>query len=197
MNGVSSDTAQNDNPLEQALLAEYNACQLEANASGSYVFQSGVIYFVTALTLAGTAINYLINGGVYRCVLIILFGALSIAALCAWKNYAARQRFIRNVMYDRMRMIEKELGLRKNLYVHFLDEASEDTYKNETWLPLEETERTTLWEKYANNPGRKPRGFQWVEKLARVAIIAWVILMLLVILLEVSRHFGLFLFIVK
>ncbi len=195
MNGISSETAQKHKPSEHALLGEYQACQVEANASGSYVFQSGIIFFVTTLTLAGAAISYLINadGGAYRCVLLILLGAFSIAALFAWKNYARRQHFVRDVMYYRMRMIEKELSLRKNLYVHFLDEASKDTYDNEAWLPLKKAERKTLWEKYADNPGRKPRGFKFVEKVAWFAIIAWAILMLL----EVSRHFGLFSLIVN
>jgi hypothetical protein len=190
MNGISSETAQRDKPSEQALLAEYGACQSEANASGSYVFQMGSIFFVTTLALAGTAISYLIKayGGAHRLAIVILLGIFSIAALVAWKNYADRQHFIRDVMYDRMRMIEVELGLRKNLYVHFLDEASKDTYENETWLPLEKTERTTLWGKYANHPGRKPRGFQLVKKVTWFAIIAWVVL----ILLEVSRYFGCF-----
>ncbi|MCK4388213.1 MAG: hypothetical protein KAW00_05515 [Dehalococcoidia bacterium] len=192
MNRTPPETAQKDKPSEQALLAEYEACQLEANASGSYVFQSGVIYFVTTLALAGTAISYLINadGGAYRCVLVILLGVFSILALRAWKNYAARQHFIRDVMYDRMRMIQRKLSLRKDLYVHFLDEASKDTLYNKAWLPLGNAERKTLWERYADNPGRKLRGFKWVKWVVWSAIIAWVILMLLVILLEVSRHFG-------
>jgi len=193
MNGTSSETAQKDRPSEQALLAEYGACQSEANASGSYVFQMGSIFFVTTLALVGTAISYLIktDGGAYRLVLVILLGVFSITALVVWKKYANRQHFIRDVMYYRMRMIERELDLRKNLYVHLLDEASKDTYGDETWLPLEKTERTTLWKKYVNHPGRKPRGFQLVRRVAWFAIIAWGVL----ILLEVFRYFGCFSFI--
>ena len=85
-------------------------------------------------------------------------------------------------------MIERKLDLRKNLYVHFLDEASKDTYGNKIWVPLEKTERTTLWGEYANHPGRKPRGFRLVKKVAWFAIIAWGAL----IVLEVSRYFGCF-----
>ena len=173
-------------PSEEALLAEYEACQLEANASGSYVFQSGIIFFVTTLTLAGVAISHLINaeGGLYRCALIILLGVFSIVALFAWKKYANRQRFIRDVMYERMHMIEKELGLRKNWYVRFLDEVTKDTYKNEGLLPLEEAE--TLWRKYAKHPGRKPRGFKLVDKIAWIAIIAWVVLIILEVVIYLS-----------
>jgi len=171
----------NQTPSEQALLVEYEACQHEASASGSYGWQSGIIFFVTTLALAGTAISYLINTetSLHRLVVIIILGIFSIVVLHAWKKYANRQRFIRRIMYNRMRLIERELGLRKNLYVDFLDEATKDNYKSEKWLPLEEIERETLWEKYHSDSGRGPQGFKWIAWVARFAIGAWIILVIL------------------
>ena len=116
----------------QALLVEYQACQQEANAAGSYGWQSGIIFFVTTLTLAGAVVTgvFRMETTWYRFLLINTLGIFSIASLFAWKMYCNRERFIRRVVYDRMRMIETILGMRKNLYVDFLDHATDKNWKS-------------------------------------------------------------------
>ncbi len=172
-------------PSEQALLAEYKVCQHEASASGSYGWQSGIIFFVTTLTLAGAVITGLANANasLYRLLLITILAAFSITLLCAWKKYASRQQFIRKIMYARMRVIEGKLGLRKNLYVDFLDNATEDetenNWKNEKWLPLTKAERGKLRDDYPKHFRTKPQGFKWITWVAWAAIIAWVVIILL------------------
>ena len=173
-----------EKPSEHALLVEYQACQHEASATGSYSWQSGIIFFVTTLTLAGVAITLLARAdtSLYRFLVIFALGAFSITLLYAWNTYLSRQHLIRNIMFDRMRMIEKQKGLRKNLYVDFLDKATENDWKSEKWSPLEENERKMLWEKYRKDPGRKPRGFKWVSWVTWAAIIAWVVVLVLTLL---------------
>ena len=88
----------------QAWLVEYQTCQQEVNATGGYSFQSGIIFFVTTLTLAGIVITGVIKLEVswYRLLLVCTLGLLSITSLYAWDRYTKRLQFIRRVVYDRM-----------------------------------------------------------------------------------------------
>lgn len=168
-------------PSEQALLAEYQACQDEAGGASSWSWQSGIVFFVTTLTLAGTIIYGLLNtsSSPYRLTLIIILGIFSIVLLYVWIRYLTRQHLIRRVMFYRMEEIERELGLRKGLYVSFLDETLKDN-------PLDKNEKNRLLEKFGKTKGRKPQGFKLTRWVALLAIIAWVILILIEILIYFS-----------
>ena len=118
----SNQVEQNINGRVQALAAEYQACQNEAAGAAGWSWQSGLIFFVTSLALAGAIISVLVNTNFswYRLVLIISLGIFSIFLLLVWERYLLRQNFIRLVMFYRMEQIERELSLRKNLYCFFL-----------------------------------------------------------------------------
>ncbi len=174
----------------QALLAEYKVCQQEASDCVHASWQSGLVFFVTTLTLAGAIIYGLLSTSTswYRLTLIIILGIFSISLLFVWKQYLTRQHLIRRVMFHRMENIEKELDLRKCSYVQFIDHSNEinwNNWKNGEWQPLREIERKQLWEKYNKEPGRGPKGFILTIWVARAAIIAWVIFIVLEILIKV------------
>lgn len=136
-------------PSEQALLTEYQTCQQEADNTGSYTFQSGLLYFVTALTLAGAVIGISMNVSIslHRLLLVFILGVFSIGLLYAWKKYTKRLQFIRDVNFERMVTIEKKLKMSKELQIRFLDEATSKDWRNQKWLPLEEEDRKFLWNK--------------------------------------------------
>ena len=165
----------------QALLTEYQVCQQEASLCVQVSWQSGVIFFVSALALAGVVISALINSdyNLYRLLFIVGFGVFSIFLLVVWNKYLARQNFIRRVMFYRMGMIERILDLRKNLYVSFLDETLEDN-------PLGADEQSQLSTKFCNDSGRRPQGLKWTRFVLRATIAAWGIL----IILELIQYFS-------
>jgi hypothetical protein len=172
-----------ETPSERALLAEYEVCQREASDCVHASWQSGIVFFVTTLTLAGTVIYGLLNTDVstYRLIIVMVLGFFSIAILCVWMRYLTRQHLIRRIMFDRMVNIEKELNLRKSSYVRFVDYATEEDWndwENGKWFPLKEAERKQLWAKYINESGRRPQGYALTIWIARSAIIAWGIFML-------------------
>jgi hypothetical protein len=159
---------------EQAQLAEYQVCQTEAAGAVSWSWQSGLIFFVTTLALAGAIISGLVNADFtwYRLVLIIGLGVLSILLLHAWKRYLFRQNFVRLVMFYRMGKIENNFGLRKNLYMHFLDDKIENDLLNND-------ERATLRQRFWTHPGRKPQGLKWTMRVVNTVMIAWIVFMIL------------------
>ncbi len=178
-----------EEPSERALLKEYEVCQQEASDTGSYSWQSGLIFFVTTLALAGAVITGLINAEVspYRLLLIMGLGGFSITLLLVWKKYLIRQNFIRKVMFHRMKKMERKLGLRKGLYVSFLDE----TLKNN---PLNNKERTELLEEFRGNRGRRPQGLAITMRVVHIAIITWVLLIALELLIFLCHPCREFLF---
>jgi Ca2+/Na+ antiporter len=178
----------NEKPSEQALLAEYEVCQREASDCVHASWQSGIVLFVTTLTLAGTVIYGFLNTDVstYRLMIVMVLGVFSIALLYVWVRYLTRQHLIRRIMFYRMEKIEKELNLRKSSYVRFVDHATEENWgdwKNGKWFPFKEAERKQLWEKYNKESGRGPQGYTLTTVMAWFAITAWGIFMLSEILI--------------
>ena len=163
--------SQNEIPdwQRQAWLAEYQVCQREASDAVSSSWQSGIIFFVTTLALAGTAISGLLSTETspYRLLLTALLGAFSVILLLTWKRYLTRQHLVRRVMLHRMQAIEKRLNLRKCSYVSFLDETIEDN-------PLTEEEKAGLLKNFCKDSGRKPQGFKITISVIRWLIGAWV-----------------------
>ncbi|MGD9116706.1 MAG: hypothetical protein PVJ61_05970 [Dehalococcoidia bacterium] len=177
-----------DKPSEQALLAEYAVCQREAGDCVHASWQSGLVLFVTTLTLAGTVIYSLLNtnANVYRLIIVLVLGGFSITLLIVWIRYLTRQHLIRRVMFHRMVEIEKELNLRKSSYVTFVDSAKKEDVKDwedGKWFPLVEEAGKKLWGKYQNEPGRGPQGYKLTKRMAFLAIIAWGIFILSEILI--------------
>jgi hypothetical protein len=173
----------NEKPSEKALLAEYEVCQREASDCVHASWQSGIVLFVTTLTLAGTVIYGFLNTdtSTYRLMIILILGFFSIALLYVWIRYLTRQHLIRRVMFHRMAEIEKELNMCKSSYVHFVDHAQEgnwDDWEDGKWSPLKATERNQLWNKYNKESGRGPKGYALTTLMAWFAITAWGIFIL-------------------
>ncbi len=178
-------TQQNEKkPSEQALLAEYQVCQREASDAVSSSWQSGIILFVTTLTLAGTIIYGLLNtnASIYRTMLIFILGIFSVTLLIVWKKYLTRQHFVRRVMFHRMQEVERDRELRKCLYVSFLD----GTLKDEN-NPINQNERTKLLESFGQDAGRKPKGFKLTILVVKLAIWAWITIMILELIILIPR----------
>ena len=94
-------------------------------------------------------------------------------------------------MFHRMREIERVIGLLcKNLYVSFLDSTLED----EDAAVLSTKEKAMLLKKFEKNRGRGPKGFTLAMWIARSAIIAWIILIVIEILIYISPGVRLWLF---
>jgi len=165
---------ESEEPTEDALLREYQTCQQEATLCVQASWQSGLIFFVTTLALAGAIISGLVNTDFtwYRLFLIVGLGIVSIILLLVWDQYLLRQNFVRLVMLYRMEQIERRLGLRKNLYTRFLDE----TIKNN---PLSDSEQAGLKEEFWKHQGRKPKGLNLTRRVLRIAIGAWILFMIL------------------
>ncbi len=173
-----------EEPSEQALLTEYQVCQKEACECSQATWQSGVIFFVTALALAAAIISRITSAdyNIYRLFLIAVFGTFSIVLLIVWDKYIIRQNFIRWVMFHRMEMIERQLKMRKNLYTSFLDETLKD-------CPLSKEDQNRLTNIFGKRHGRKPQGLKWTRLTVWVTIAAWALFMIWELIVFLSPSF--------
>jgi hypothetical protein len=125
-NVTSSELIQNEEPSEESLLKEYEACQSHNNSLGNQAWISiSIIITVNILLLGQVIYNIMLKSfpitGYANLVLVTLLGLVMIFILIIFKLWDKRIDFLTWMNYDRMREIEMRLGMWKNWRVRGLD----------------------------------------------------------------------------
>jgi len=115
---------------EEILLKEYQTCQQNINTTASrYWITVGIfIGMNTALWAAivykTTSIKFTCNiewGWIIIPILVTVFGGVMIFIVKYLGRWLDRVNWLMRIKYSRMREIEKELGMRANIYIDSLD----------------------------------------------------------------------------
>ena len=117
--------ALSDTPVE-VLLKEYELCTSDANHLEEVIWTTAGVLFTASLAgvgvLGGTIPD---NPTPYDYLLRVGISLVSIIFLWCWKTIASRWYSIQRMMYYRIIEIEEELGMYKERYVSYLDNAIE------------------------------------------------------------------------
>ena len=114
-----------DIPSEQALLAEYQACQAHNNAlSTEFWAVTGIMTSISAALLGGSLYTVISNSNsitISTEAIIPILGLGMVVILGAVVIWLKRIQIIERVHHHRMREIEESLPMEKNWLVHGLD----------------------------------------------------------------------------
>lgn len=115
-----------DTPSEQALLAEYQACQRHNDSAGNQIWVSITIMITVNLAVLGLVlINLILTSGPAegggRLIIVLLISLLMIYILLLFQKWNIRTDFINKLNWERMRQIEEVMHMLKNWRVHGLD----------------------------------------------------------------------------
>ena len=163
-------------PSEQSLLHEYTEANAAVLANAQRSWQAVSIF--SGLSVVGLVViaRELIardiekhNWHLFFAVLTV--GLISTLILAAWWLVYRRQLWLGEILYFRMREIEINLRLRRNIYVHTLDRWEERS-QLPWWQALTPEERSTL-ERLAQDMGRPPRVKDAMRLLIFGASLGW------------------------
>jgi hypothetical protein len=118
---------------EEVLLKEYEICQKSISTDASrYWVVVGIFIGINTALLGAIAYKIAYNNlGHYRGfewivpTLVTIFGIGMIIIITRLKLWATRVNWLIRIKYHRMQEIESELGMRANIYIHYLDEWKE------------------------------------------------------------------------
>jgi hypothetical protein len=116
---------------EDILLKEYEVCQQHLNTMMSHHWVLLGVFMPVSTALLGVVPYILWNFSKPQWLIIPLGVGVSIILFCLWR-YFKRVNAMISVDYFRMREIEAELGMLKNLYVHELDHWNPPKLDNAT-----------------------------------------------------------------
>ena len=154
----------NDTPQRDALLAEYQACQQEANASGGFIWYSASVLFAAAL--AGLfLLPFPSEETRWAEPMFLTLLTLGVwIGLWAWWIMTDRHAFIRNLMFMRQGQIEQRLpGVLKSTAVSAVDSLR---------LPQGASqELTNLFNSFSRRPHRP--ALPWLRGVAVGIAILW------------------------
>jgi len=124
-------------PSEQALLTEYQACQNDNSYSAqSYWTMAAIFIGISSALLGGFLYGLIQNTKLLRallqevipndalpqawalCVIVTVVGGVVIAILYFLRRWLRRVAFLQQINFERMRDIERQLGMWKNWRVH-------------------------------------------------------------------------------
>jgi hypothetical protein len=178
-----------DRQRQEVLLKEYEVCQQDETAVGARAWQAtAVLLPVVAGGLAYASWSDKIQNAVTNWDLVIL-ACFYISVIVSWMVIVYRQVRQQRIAYFRMQEIEWDLGMRKNLYAHWLDHWSN-----------REQPSGTLEELHRELPGmrwdwmriwrwrwrwRWGRGYAAMMRIGLFAIVGW----LAILALELAK-FG-------
>jgi len=135
----------NKKPLEEALLAEYEACEQDNNASPSvYWTMAGIFIGISSAMLGGLIYGVMANNELFQTlfevismkqittngdprqilmlgIIILILGSVIVFILYFLKGWLRRISFLQQINFERMREIELELGMWKSWRVHGID----------------------------------------------------------------------------
>lgn len=132
-----------DNPSEQFLIAEYQACQTHNGSINSQQWVSITLMITVNLVILGQVItNLVLTGNPYegheKLILVLLISILMIYILLLFQKWNVRNDFVAKLNWERAREIEKTKHMLKNWRIHGLDNMKEgksnDEVDNIPWL---------------------------------------------------------------
>jgi hypothetical protein len=159
---------------EDALLAEYAAAQEHVGVINTVQWQSAAIVLGGALAGAGLLATLNVTDWQDALVVMVACGGLVLVILLwflIWRRHAAAQRAIQN----RMRDIERPLGLRRNIYIDILRQRNWAQVP-QYWQDLTDSEREKL------GSGGDYRTLPWPPGQLAVGLVALVVIALLIFL---------------
>jgi hypothetical protein len=139
----------------ESLLEEYRSAHQFVIAMHGHTWQIGGILIVASLGVFALLAERS-TGSIKGLVLSFFAGGFSSILLIAWYSIMERISFFIEVSYHRLREIEIELGLRRNLYIHCLDNPDDFS-----WGYLSEAEKKNLARIQADiQTAKRKLGFQ-------------------------------------
>jgi hypothetical protein len=134
-----------DGPSEQALLIEYRACQHENNAiETSYWTMASIFIGISSALLIGLIYSVFANQELLQVLLkqlsgerleihffqtlILVVGMLIVLLLSVIRLWLRRVNFLQQINSERMRDIERQLGIWKSWRVHGVDHWNIENY---------------------------------------------------------------------
>jgi len=191
----------------QALLVEYQACQHDNNASGSsYWTLTGIFIGFSSVLLGGLVYGLLQNNELLQTLLLevklspqilallviaIVVGGVVIAILCFLRRWLRRVGFLQQINFERMRDIERELGMWKSWRVHGVDHWTSNRFDNSV-LPndsarLLEYRDVNFWQHWRNR-ARYEQSSRWhYDGIFGGLIFLWSFVVLSVLFLTLVR----------
>jgi len=187
-------------PSEQALLTEYQACQHNNSSLGSTYWTLASIFIgISSAIFVGVLYAILSNTELLRAFLhidgdtgyteiikavqitITILSIFMFLLLVSLRLWLRRFRFLQQVDFDRMREIERQLGMWKSWRVHGIDHwegshfdktiSSED---NERLLNYKGPKWWSYWKKHARS------GSLYYDWVFRILLFVWLLPILLV-----------------
>jgi len=114
---------------EEVLLKEYELCQTETDTnSANYWTVSGIFIGISTALLGTMAVGIISAKDFNKWILLILVSIFGLAVFffhAVIREWLKRVTFLNDIDYNRMREIEKELGMRKSGLVWGLDNWKE------------------------------------------------------------------------
>jgi len=121
---------------EDVLLKEYEICQQHINSIASrYWLTVGIFMAINTALLGGAAFSIIAENEPVTIAnlkwLVLVLGSGMIYIVMMLMRSLKRINFVIHVHFDRMREIESELGMFKNLRVHGIDHLADDDFDND------------------------------------------------------------------
>jgi len=165
-------------PSEEALLAEYEACEDYVSSAASRDWQAAGIIWAAAL--AGLFLTAFAGNGRASVTITTFIAFIVIATLWLFWAMVKRMVFLQKACMQRMREIEVKLGLRRSIYLYVLDNwrTREST---EYWEHLTQDEKSNLEKNYLQQGQGAPRLHTSTATYLITALIAacWIVIVLL------------------
>jgi hypothetical protein len=133
-------------PTEQALLAEYQACQEDINSSGnSYWTMAAIFLGISSAIMLGLMGGIIINNDLLQLLvkstaetsvpaeiqmlrnIVVVIAIAVILVIACLRLWLKRVTFLQQINYERMRDIESQLGMWKSWRVHGVDHWKVET----------------------------------------------------------------------
>lgn len=165
---------------EQALLEEYQACEAYVDSAATRDWQvAGIIW---AAAFAGLFLLAMIGHTLADAIVATLLFIFVYFLLYFFQKMVNRMVYFQEISLQRMREIERKLGMKKELYRHICDQW-ESREELDSWKELSEEERAHLKCDYVGKfdegkGGRRPRTREATLYINKLIQIAWGMLVL-------------------
>lgn len=141
-------------PSEQSLLQEYDSCENYVDSAASRDWQAAGIIWAAALV--GLFIVAFEDNGLVNAITTTIILPFVIVMLWLFGRMVARMIFLQKTCRRRMREIECQLKIRKDIYLYLLDNWNTRTNTG-YWRYLTETEIMNLETNYAKDEKLVPK----------------------------------------
>jgi len=158
----------------QVGLAEYEAAQLQVNATYGAMWQSRAI--ILGAALAGVAILFNVPSTASTSSAVSVVAVAVVAALEMARYMGRRHRASVEAIFQRMREIEAKTGMRRNIYLEILRQKDRQKALAEWRGVLTDTERADLQSNYKPLP--EPSVALLIRGITYIVQASWIFLAL-------------------